>query len=183
MNPAPQKATCSRPDRGPGAHPPVHGLRPAGRTAVLLRPLCGVSATGDGGPVRLQPATGHRTRGGGFPDGGGGPATPGRHRQPGLYRLCGAAGPDGGKLSNSAWACLRLGLVVNFLSHPVVNGFTNAAAIIIATGQLPKLFGVTVDSSRPSLPDGHPGHVEAAHYTHWPTLLMGVLAFADHGGP
>ena len=28
---------------------------------------------------------------------------------------------------------LRLGLVVNFLSHPVVNGFTNAAAIIIAT--------------------------------------------------
>ncbi len=25
----------------------------------------------------------------------------------------------------------RLGLVVNFLSHPVVNGFTNAAAIII----------------------------------------------------
>ncbi|MDX2448111.1 MAG: SulP family inorganic anion transporter, partial [Desulfobacterales bacterium] len=30
---------------------------------------------------------------------------------------------------------LRLGLVVNFLSHPVVNGFTNAAAIIIASSQ------------------------------------------------
>jgi len=28
---------------------------------------------------------------------------------------------------------LRLGMVVNFLSHPVVIGFTNAAAIIIAT--------------------------------------------------
>ena len=28
---------------------------------------------------------------------------------------------------------LRLGLVVNFLSHPVVNGFTNAAALIIAS--------------------------------------------------
>ena len=30
---------------------------------------------------------------------------------------------------------LRLGLVVNFLSHPVINGFTNAAAIIIALSQ------------------------------------------------
>jgi len=42
---------------------------------------------------------------------------------------------------------LRLGMVVNFLSHPVVNGFTNAAAIIIATSQLPKLFGVDVDKA------------------------------------
>ena len=72
---------------------------------------------------------------------------------------------------------LRLGLVVNFLSHPVVNGFTNAGAIIIATSQLSKMFGVTVDSA--------PHHYEtvinvlkeAAHYTHWPTLFMGALAF------
>jgi MFS superfamily sulfate permease-like transporter len=73
---------------------------------------------------------------------------------------------------------LRLGLVVNFLSHPVVNGFTNAAAIIIATSQLSKMFGVNVDTA--------PHHYEtivkvvqaAMHYTHWPTLAMGVLAFA-----
>ena len=39
----------------------------------------------------------------------------------------------------------RLGLVVNFLSHPVVNGFTNAAAIIIASSQFSKFFGVQVD--------------------------------------
>ncbi len=73
---------------------------------------------------------------------------------------------------------LRLGLVVNFLSHPVVNGFTNAAAIIIATSQLSKMFGVNVDNA--------PHHYEtiikvvqaAIHYTHWPTLAMGVLAFA-----
>src|SRR3989338_1663116 len=39
----------------------------------------------------------------------------------------------------------RLGLVVNLLSHPVVSGFTNAAAIIIATSQLSKIFGVEVD--------------------------------------
>lgn len=77
-----------------------------------------------------------------------------------------------------ALGVLRLGLVVNFLSHPVVNGFTNAAAIIIASSQLSKMFGVYVDTA--------PHHYEtifhviraAFHYTHWPTLLMGVFAFA-----
>ena len=73
---------------------------------------------------------------------------------------------------------LKLGLVVNFLSHPVVNGFTNAGAIIIATSQLSKLFGVSVDSGT--------HHYEtiiwviqaAYNYTHWPTLFMGAFAFA-----
>lgn len=73
---------------------------------------------------------------------------------------------------------LRLGLVVNFLSHPVVNGFTNAAAIIIASSQLSKLFGVYVDKAE--------HHYEtiirvinaAISYTHWPTLLMGIFAIA-----
>jgi MFS superfamily sulfate permease-like transporter len=76
-----------------------------------------------------------------------------------------------------ALGALKLGLVVNFISHPVVNGFTNAAAIIIATSQLPKLFGVHVDKA--------PHHYEtiyrvlktAGHYTHWPTLFIGTLAF------
>lgn len=72
---------------------------------------------------------------------------------------------------------LKMGLVVNFLSHPVINGFTNAAAIIIATAQLPKLLGVQVDKA-----DFHyetlVRMVQAAvHYTHWPTLVMGVSAF------
>jgi len=42
---------------------------------------------------------------------------------------------------------LRLGFVVNFLSHPVVTGFTSAAAIIIGASQLPKVFGIRVISS------------------------------------
>jgi MFS superfamily sulfate permease-like transporter len=73
---------------------------------------------------------------------------------------------------------LRLGVVVNFLSHPVIHGFTNAAALIIATSQLPKLLGVYVDKA-----DLHYQTIldflrAAAHYIHWPTLLMGVLAFS-----
>ncbi len=72
---------------------------------------------------------------------------------------------------------LRLGLVVNFLSHPVVNGFTNAAAIIIASSQLSKLFGVNVDSAKHHYQTILDVIQEAMHYTHWPTLLMGILAF------
>ena len=72
---------------------------------------------------------------------------------------------------------LKLGLVVNFISHPVVNGFSNAAALIIASSQLSKLFGVQVDKA--------PHHYEtiyrvlktAGQYTHWPTLFMGAMAF------
>ncbi len=41
---------------------------------------------------------------------------------------------------------LRLGLIVDFLSHPVIIGFTNAAAIVIGSLQLGKLFGIENDS-------------------------------------
>ncbi len=73
---------------------------------------------------------------------------------------------------------LRLGLVVNFLSHPVVNGFTNAAAIIIASSQLSKIFGVYVDKAQHHYETIIRVVQAAVHYTHWPTLLMGAAAFA-----
>ncbi|MGM0428059.1 MAG: SulP family inorganic anion transporter [Thermodesulfobacteriota bacterium] len=73
---------------------------------------------------------------------------------------------------------LRLGLVVNFLSHPVVNGFTNAAAIIIASSQLSKMFGVYVDKAEHHYETIIRVIESAFHYTHWPTFLMGALAFA-----
>ena len=72
---------------------------------------------------------------------------------------------------------LRLGAVVNFLSHPVVNGFTNAAAIIIATSQLPKLFGVDVDKAEHHYETVYRTVLAAWHHTHWPTVGLGALAF------
>lgn len=71
----------------------------------------------------------------------------------------------------------RLGVLLNFLSHPVVLGFVNAAAIIIATSQLGKIFGVDVPRA-----EHHHQFVinvirEAASQTHWPTLGMAILAF------
>ncbi|MCB2187297.1 MAG: SulP family inorganic anion transporter [Deltaproteobacteria bacterium] len=81
-------------------------------------------------------------------------------------------------LFQAALGVLRLGLVVNFLSHPVVSGFTNAAALIIASSQLAKIFGVEVEKA-----DYHFATVArvvsaAWQDPHWPTVGMAVLAFA-----
>ena len=73
---------------------------------------------------------------------------------------------------------LRLGLIVNFLSHPVVNGFTNAAAIIIATSQMPKFFGVYVDKAEHHYETVYNVIRAAIDYTHWPTLILALLAIA-----
>jgi len=71
---------------------------------------------------------------------------------------------------------LRLGLVVNFLSHPVVNGFTNAAAIIIASSQFSKFFGVYVDKGTHHYETMVSVFQAAMDFTHIPTLLYGIGA-------
>ena len=70
----------------------------------------------------------------------------------------------------------KLGVVVNFLSHPVVAGFTNAAAIIIGLSQLSKIFGVSMGRSEHFAQDIW-GVLQQVGDTHLPTLLMGIGAF------
>jgi sulfate permease, SulP family len=68
---------------------------------------------------------------------------------------------------------LRLGFFVNFVSQPVISGFTSAAAIVIMLSQLPHLLGVKV----PRSDHAHEMVIEAAkviHLTHWPTLLFAL---------
>ena len=72
---------------------------------------------------------------------------------------------------------LRLGLIINLLSHPVINGFTNAAALIIASSQLPKLLGIHIDKGIHHYETLLRIGETAIRFTHWPTLLMGALAF------
>ncbi|MFN3307022.1 MAG: SulP family inorganic anion transporter, partial [Candidatus Kapaibacteriota bacterium] len=72
---------------------------------------------------------------------------------------------------------LRLGFLINFLSHPVVNGFTNAAAIIIATSQLPKIFGVSVEKGEHHYETVYFVIKDALYHTHLPTLGFAVFAF------
>jgi SulP family sulfate permease len=76
-----------------------------------------------------------------------------------------------------ALGVFKLGVVVNFLSHPVIVGFTNAAAIIIGLSQLNKLFGVSMGRSEHFIQDIW-GVLTQIGETHIPTLIMGVSAFA-----
>ncbi len=75
-----------------------------------------------------------------------------------------------------ALGVFKLGVVVNFLSHPVIVGFTNAAAIIIGLSQINKLIGVPMGRSESFVNDIW-GVLQLAGDTHWPTLAMGALAF------
>lgn len=76
-----------------------------------------------------------------------------------------------------ALGVFKLGVIVNFLSHPVIVGFTNAAAIIIALSQLSKLFGVPMGRSEHFINDII-GVIKLIGDTHMPTLAIGALAIA-----
>jgi len=73
---------------------------------------------------------------------------------------------------------LKLGLVINFLSHPVVVGFTNAAAIIIGTSQLSKIFGVVKPESEHTYEQVWGVLLNASQGPHAWTVFAAVVAFA-----
>jgi SulP family sulfate permease len=72
---------------------------------------------------------------------------------------------------------LRAGFLVNFLSRPVVAGFTAAAALIIAASQLGHLLGVDL----PRTYHVHRvvwGAIQSVSDWSWPTLTIGALSIA-----
>lgn len=71
----------------------------------------------------------------------------------------------------------RLGVLVNFLSHPVIAGFSSAAAIVIGLSQLDKVLGVPRPRSDFFLADVW-GVLAQAGEAHWPTVAFGVVPFA-----
>ncbi len=74
-----------------------------------------------------------------------------------------------------ALGVFKLGVVVNFLSHPVIVGFTNAAAIIIGLSQVSKLLGVAMPRTESFIQDIVSVFRQIGD-THWPTLAMGLGA-------
>jgi sulfate permease, SulP family len=64
-----------------------------------------------------------------------------------------------------AFGLMRLGMLAQFLSHPVISGFISGAALLIVIGQLRPLLGISVD-----------GH-------HAIDLLLGILVSLDHINP
>ncbi|MBT6922694.1 MAG: sulfate permease, partial [Candidatus Ruthia sp.] len=77
-----------------------------------------------------------------------------------------------------ALGALKLGMVINFLSHPVVVGFTNAAAIIIGTSQLNKVFGVDKGLGEHTYEQVWGTLVNATQFTNSWTLFAAIVAFA-----
>ena len=70
----------------------------------------------------------------------------------------------------------KLGVIVNFLSHPVIVGFTNAAAMIIGLSQLNKIFGVDKVRSEHFVNDIIGVLQQIPDHTHMSTLLFGISA-------
>jgi SulP family sulfate permease len=76
-----------------------------------------------------------------------------------------------------ALGALKLGTIVNFVSHPVILGFMNAAAIIIALSQLDMLLGIPKGRSNSFLGD-IAQMLTFVPQTHLPTLAMSAFALA-----
>jgi len=72
---------------------------------------------------------------------------------------------------------VKLGTIVNFISHPVILGFMNAAAIIIGLSQLDMLLGIPKGRSDFFLKDIWE-MFEHLPQTHLPTLGMALLGLA-----
>jgi len=75
-----------------------------------------------------------------------------------------------------ALGLLRGGILVNFLSHAVVGGFTSAAAIVIGLSQLRHLVGIPLAGGHPAAP--LLDLLLRIGEVHLPTLVLGAAAVA-----
>ena len=71
----------------------------------------------------------------------------------------------------------RLGIIMNFVSQPVMVGFTNAAALIIGLSLLNTFFNVPKPDTGAFLTD-FLGVLAQLGFAHWPTVLFGVGTLA-----
>ncbi|MGV6812752.1 MAG: SulP family inorganic anion transporter [Brevirhabdus sp.] len=71
----------------------------------------------------------------------------------------------------------KLGILMNFVSHPVMMGFTNAAALIIGLSLLNTFFNVPKPDTGAFLTDFF-GVFTQLPQAHWPTILFGLATLA-----
>lgn len=72
---------------------------------------------------------------------------------------------------------VRMGFLTNFLSHPVISGFTSAAALIIGFSQLQHLLGIDIPRSKHvhEIVASAAAHIGDVHLT---ILTIGVISIA-----
>ena len=109
--------------------PPVYGLY-ASLIPIILYALLGTSRQLAVGPVAMVSLLVL--------------AGVGQYAEPGSERFIQLAivAALGVGLVQFLMGIFRMGFVVNFLSHPVLSGFTSAAALVIASSQVKSLFGL-----------------------------------------
>lgn len=108
--------------------------------------------------------------------------------------IAGMTGADGGALSTPemlgaalmlalvsgamlvAMGLLRLGALVNFISHPVISGFMTASGILIIASQLGPLSGLSLKGG--NLLEMGESLLSGRHGVHWPTLAIGLGCWA-----
>ncbi len=71
-----------------------------------------------------------------------------------------------------AMGIFRLGVVANFLSHPVISGFIMASGILIASSQLKHILGINAGGH--TLPQIYASIWTALPQINWPTVAIGV---------
>lgn len=76
-----------------------------------------------------------------------------------------------------AMGLLRFGFLVNFLSHPVLSGFTSAAALVIGLSQLKHLLGVDIERSN-YIHEILWSAAQQWEAIHMPTVVLGVIGIA-----
>ena len=70
----------------------------------------------------------------------------------------------------SLFGILRLGFIIDFISVPVIGGFTSAASITIASKQLTKVFGI--DKNAHELPENFPTFLEDGVLSTWTKVVI-----------
>ena len=69
----------------------------------------------------------------------------------------------------------HLGFLVNFLSKPVISGFTSGSAIIIGMNQIGNLLGINLERSN-QIQTLILEVIQSISELHWPTALIGILS-------
>ncbi len=69
----------------------------------------------------------------------------------------------------------RMGFLVNFLSKPVISGFTSGSAIIIGMNQIGNLLGIKLERSN-QMHTLLLEMIQSISDLHWPTALIGILS-------
>ncbi|WP_435608230.1 SulP family inorganic anion transporter [Pseudomonas knackmussii] len=73
---------------------------------------------------------------------------------------------------------LRLGFITELLSKPIRYGYMNGIALTVLISQLPKLFGISIDSDGPLRNVWHLVQALAEGRANWPSFAVGAASLA-----